>query len=140
MSEPLFPELKNLKGGKKQAWINEHLDVIVALNDSLDFDETAEILHMKANTLIRALRKAERKPVITESNKAISRAALNREKIDEVRKELHGYADDMDRHVAEDRQLLEYMVHFYRLLAEANTIMAELMSNVAHTRDLTYHI
>lgn len=30
----LFPELRNLKGGKKQAFIKKHRDLIVALNEA----------------------------------------------------------------------------------------------------------
>jgi len=60
MSE-IFPELRHLKGGKKQSWINEHLTVIAALHNELGFEVTRELLNMKSDTLVRALSLSERR-------------------------------------------------------------------------------
>lgn len=138
----IFPELAKLKGGKKEKWIRENRDLIVALNDQLGFDTTAEILYMKAGTLSRALVRAEgyHRPVITEANKAMNRAVLNENKINDVIKELNRHAEALDTHFAEDYQLREYLAQYFKLQAAAHTMMEQLMSNVSHTRGFTYHI
>lgn len=139
----IFPELAKLKGGRKQAWINENLDLIVAVHDKLeDFDKTAEIFHMKLGTLSRALARAEghHRPVVTLAQKAMNRGMLNEGKINEVIKEINRHAEALDTHFAEDYQLREYLAQYFKLQAAAHTMMEQLMSNVSHTRGFTYHI
>jgi len=138
----IFPELAKLKGGKKNFWINQNLDLIAALNDHLGFDQTAMVLNMKASTLSRALVRAEgsHRPVVTKAEKAMNRAVLNEGKINEVIKRLNCHAGALNEHFAEDYQLREYLAQYFKLQAAAHTMMEQLMSSVAHTRDLTYHI
>ena len=138
----IFPELAKLKGGNKQGWINRNLDLISALNDNLGFDQTARVLHMKADTLSRALVRAEgsHRPVITEANKAMSRAVVNEAKINEALSELHRQAEELEIHTAEDYRLREYLGQYFGLLAAANTMMQKLVTSVEHTRYFTEHI
>jgi len=72
----LFPELEGLKGGKKQAWVSNHLDLIWSLNNELGFDKAREVLHMKADTLISALQRAEKsnRPAVTNGKRALAKA------------------------------------------------------------------
>ena len=138
----IFPELAKLKGGKKNFWISRNLDLVAALNDTIGFDTTAKVLHMKADTLSRALVRAEghHRPQITLAEKALNRGVLHEGKINDIVDKLNRHAAEFDEHVEDDNQLREHLEKFYQLQAAANTIMAELMSSTRHTRNLTYHI
>ena len=141
MSE-IFPELAKLKGGKKNFWINRNLDLVAGLNDTIGFDTTARVLHMKADTLSRALVRAEghHRPQITLAEKALNRGVLHEGKINDIIKQLNRHAGEFEQHVEDDNQLREHLEKFYQLQAAANTIMAELISSTRHARNLTYHI
>ena len=143
--DELFPELKNLKGGKKQAWINEHLDVIAALSDSIPFDRLTEILHMKPETLSAALAKAEgdHKPIITKADKATSRVALVDRKANEITKKVHGIAEAFIQYVEKDERRWNNMTRYFIVQSNLNELMAQVMLNeetTDYTRDLTYRI
>lgn len=129
----LFPELRGLKGGQKQAWINRHLPVIVALNDSLGFDETAELLHMKADTLARALKVAETRPAITQSEKALSRGALNGRRIDELVQRVNRHQEALTGCFAEMRQVRDNLGQYFKLQAAASELMAEVIMSGSQT-------
>ena len=125
----LFPELKNLKGGKKQAWINEHLDVIASLSDSIPFERLTEILNMKPETLSAALTKAEgnHKPIITKSDKAISRVALVDRKANEIAKKVYNQAEEFIQHAEQDERLRNNLTRYFIAQSAINDLMAQVM-------------
>ena len=141
----LFPELKNLRGGRKQAWVNQHLDVIVALNDQLGFEQTRQLLHMKADTLAGAINRAEgfHRPVITMAEKAMGRVALNENKVNELVKELYLHAEVLESHDATLEVLQDNLRNFFEFQAAANKMMASVMSSMETKRfetNFTEHI
>lgn len=73
MSELLFGELRGLKGGKKQAWVRQHLELIWQLHENIGFEATRQLLCMKVDTLYSALKRAERaqKPAITTAERSL---------------------------------------------------------------------
>lgn len=75
MSE-LFPELQNLKGGPKQAWIKAHLTMIWDITEEVGFNQAAAIFHMKPTTLVSALQRAEKGsfPAVTNGKRALAKS------------------------------------------------------------------
>lgn len=72
----LFPELINLKGGPKQAWITAHLSMIWDITEEVGFNQAAEIFHMKPTTLVSALQRAEKGsfPAVTNGKRALAKS------------------------------------------------------------------
>ena len=144
MSE-IFPELAKLKGGKKNFWISQNLDLVAALNDTMGFDATARVLNMKADTLSRALVRAEghHRPQVTKAEKALSRVALNEGKIYDLAKIVNGHSEALTQCFAEMRQVRDNLSRYFQLQSAASALMAEVMSNVKTTPDVpsfTQHI
>lgn len=136
----LFPQLAGLKGGVKQHWVNTNLDFITLLNDNLGFDETCRVLHMKADTLASALKRAEdeHRPAITRADKAYSLAQRAEVKADESMHELAVQAEALIGSVNEVGELKQNLTSYFKLLAEVNSVMARLCQ--ATINNLTYHI
>ncbi len=139
----VFPGLKGLAGGKKQHWINANLDLISLLNDNIGFEYTRKALNMKADTLEKALQKAERqhRPAVTKAERAMNRTLVVESKLNEIIPELERQAVELSEHVADDIDLRKNLSDFFRLQASANSMMAEIVQRQGYTSpDLTYHI
>jgi len=141
----LFPGLSNLRGGQKDQWIRNNLDLIAALNDHIGFEETAKVLNMKAQTLSRALQLAEgsHRPVITLAEKAMSRGVLNENKINQLAKELNHHREALVQCFVSMRQVRDNLSQYFQLQASANALMAEVMSNrstMSNEANFTEHI
>lgn len=124
----LFPHLKGLAGGKKQAWINSNLDHIAMLNEMLGFEETCKALYMKADTLVTALKKAERyhRPEITEANKAFNLAERANNKADNIWKELSIQAEIIKKQLEDNENLRDILTLYFETMANNNLLMAKL--------------
>jgi len=72
----LFPELTGLKGGKKQAWVINHLELIWSITDEVGFERAKEILRMKDATLVSALQRAEKSSpaAVTNGKRALAKS------------------------------------------------------------------
>lgn len=138
----LFPELAKLSGGRKQNWITTNRDLILALYDKFGFEDTARMLHMKQETLTKALQRTEAsyRPAITQAEKAMLLAQRADIKADQALGELETQAEVIEGSINEVSELKANLARYFGLMARAHTIMEELMSSVAHVRDLTYHI
>lgn len=136
----LFPGLHKLAGGKKQAWINQNLDFIAMLNDNLGFEETAKALHMKADTLSKALVKAERghRPSVTRADKAYYLAQSACGKADTALGELAVQAEAIACSTEEVQELKTNLTSYFTLISKASELMARLCQST-HS-NLTEHI
>ena len=139
MSE-IFPELRHLKGGKKQSWINEHLTVIAALHNELGFEVTRELLNMKSDTLVRALSLSERRPAITQAEKAMNRALRAEGKANDALGELEVQSEVLQDQITEISDLKDNLARYFDVQGQLNTMMSKLISSVKRSRNLTYHI
>lgn len=141
----MFPELKGLCGGKKQAWINRNMDVIVALADKLEFEKVAAFFKMKPGTLSRALMKAEgqHRPVITKADKAISKAAMAEVRSYEAVKKLNEYASALNEIVEHDDRRWNYLTNLFIAQSRMLEMAAQFMLNDetgSNRRNFTEHI
>lgn len=136
----LFPQLKGLKGGDKQAWVNKNLDFIAMLNDMVGFEEARTMLRMKPDTLISALGRAEgrHRPAITHADKAYNMAQRADMKADEALHELEVQANVISGQISETQELKQNLTSYFALMAQANNLMAKLCQ--ATSVNFTEHI
>lgn len=138
-----FPELKGLNGGKKQQWINDHLDLIESVERNAGFEAAMEAFNMRPNTLVKALKKAgsKRRPIITPADKAMNKAIIVEEKLYELRPEVEQLTDAMLQHDQDDDQLRQTLSDFFQLQAKLNAMAAELVQKQPrNTSYFTEHI
>lgn len=138
----LFPHLKGLRGGDKQAWINANLDFIAMLNDQLGFDKTREVLFMKADTLASALKRAEarHRPVITEAQKAHMLATTADRKADAVMREQAIQAEAIAGLSQELSETKDILLQYHEMQAKIHTMTARALSGTTQARYFTEQI
>jgi len=118
MPEPLFSELKGLKGGPNQAWINTHLDLIWELNNTMGFEQTREALSMKVDTLYSALQRAEKghRPALTESRRALLKSQNTEAQLTEFLKEFQELKADYNRKIRAIAIASEWLERVFEML------------------------
>lgn len=134
-----FTELKGLKGGDKQAWINRNLDLIALLNQSVGFEATRTALYMKSETLEAALRKAEgrHRPAITEANKAYNKASIVENNLYEITQVVQDHGEKIMQLAADQVSLRDVLGQFFAVQSNLNGMMAKLVSNESNFTEHT---
>jgi hypothetical protein len=138
----LFPHLKGMNGGKKQHWINSNLDIISMLNDIMPFDDLCKALYCKADTLSKALQKAEghHRPTITKTEKNQLHIQKVENKVDVLFQEQAVEAEVLAEQVDRVGNLEDNLANYFSAQAHLNTIIARLVSRSKSPSDITYHI
>lgn len=97
--QEIFPELTNLKGGKKQVWVSNHLELVWSVTNEAGFDKAKEIFHMKDSTLISALQRFEKSshPAVTNGLRAIKKAQYVESLAYDITKRLNALQDKFER-------------------------------------------
>ncbi len=145
-STPVIPELPGLRGlkaGPKQHWIVNNLKLIETLYDNFGFEATRVACCMKAETLEKALKKAERadRPAIKKADQAFNSAFLANEKLYKLIPEVETIGEALLQHFDSDLEFRNQLSNYFQLLASANSIMADAIRNRASVMvNLTEHI
>lgn len=141
----LFPGIKKgMKGGQKQRWFNAHLDLVLELHERVGFETALEMLDTKPETLIRVLKRAEKRhrPAITKADKAMLQVQSVDVRLDRTMRELHIQAEELMTNVNKLDQLQENLKEYFELQARLNDFMSKLMASAGSQRanNFTYHI
>ncbi|MFC1984847.1 hypothetical protein ACFLUW_00415 [Chloroflexota bacterium] len=135
--------LAGLSGGKKQRWINAHLDMIALVHDALGSEETCRTFYLKPETLESALQRQEKRhrPAITRADKAMLKAQDADNKGNMALKELNLHFDMITQLKSEADEQKENLTSYFKLMEQANGLMARLCQsthNNSSERYITY--
>lgn len=136
----LFPELRGLSGGKKQHWLNSHLDVLATLYEVLPFDQLCSATYCKPETLLKALKKQEgrHRPSLRVAEQALSVANLANSGQVANRQELKLQFELLSEAVNDLDDLKQNLSDFFEAQAHINKLMSNLVQK--SRSNLTYHI
>ncbi len=138
-----LPGLSGLKGGEKQHWINANLKLITTLHDNFGFEATCKACNMKAETLTKALKKAEKadRPGIRKADQAFNSAYIANEKLYRLMPEVERISDQLNQHIDDGMQLRQMLSDYFQLSAKLNSMAAQLIEKQAYNMsNFTEHI
>lgn len=125
----VMPGLENLKGGKKQHWINANLNFISSTYERFGLEYTKAIFNLKDETLNKALQRSENKhrPAVTMAEKAFNSAFMANEKYYKLQPEVDEIISTMSAHISNDQQLRQTLSDFFQLQAKLNSMVSDLV-------------
>jgi len=136
----LFPELKGLKGGKKQHWINANLDKISMLAEIMSFEDLRKALYCKEETLTKALQKAEQHHRPTKTK--LDKNALEIEKVGNsvgvIFKELQIQAEVLSETVEKVGFVNETLSEYHGIQARLHNLMEKQFSGTKSNSYVAY--
>jgi len=124
-----LPGLKDLKGGKKQAFNNANREFILMVYEKYGDEVTKRMFNLKDSTLASIVKKAERqvRKNITLADRAFNSAYRANERLYELEPAVEAIQDVLVQQLDSDQDLRNTLSDFFQLQAKLNEMAAKIV-------------